>query len=320
VCFADQPRSEGRGDPYNVFEQVQEKDYEELFKCAKYSYYVTSYGDHNVWVLYDRSDINYYWENWEHNDKIKPTRFKNYVAKKTKPGTWRWGIADKLGLVKKIDDYVLMPGIYRIFVLEKQECDSWLGLNKRQKDKYVEYFVEGIRRLLKDENNPFGKFAEKLGIDDICPGRDNCPLTNEDNKVCALQINPDPKEGVLLAAKVHEQLEIGFCVKEREGMRSKAREYLLLDDSDCHPNWNDLTWKKLGSALIDDIVNAYASALDPEVLLYYCFRKDDSSLFAKTVLEIMECDQKFPMKFVRLSKDLDEIAIEVAKEITSYAK
>lgn len=282
----------GASAPKNIrdhFERIQEEDYKQLFHMVNKFYYVTSYGDHDVWVISKRADLKFYRDNYRRDKELKDSD-KN-----------------EENSVPESEEYKKRFGIHRAFVL------PLISVN----DSDAQCFIKGFKHF----------FKTKYGEYDVSQLK-GWGITNDNFK-------NSPKVqflSVLLAAKIHETLGIDFGVvpidkdiqNVERSMKDKLEALCILpSEKGCLEEWK-LGWKRLGSALFDDVIYAYAERTSPKevwcphckspseitcphcnesfaektstvenAIVYYRFEKDGSDTFAEDIVSLILENNKF---------------------------
>jgi hypothetical protein len=256
------PHSPDKGIRDN-FEMIQEQDYRHLFAMVKTSYYVTSFGDHDVWVIGESRDLNYYWDNYRRDQELKALNTKSLPI-----GT---------------KGITLLPGIHRAFILKPRNIQEEDALR----------FVKSLEGIMEKDHSKchITELPASWGVTGIEGLKSNANI----HFISAL-----------LAAKIHQELGIDFAVvvlDDAQVMDLSLKGRLEMLGVIPKPNghiaeWKNLQWKRLGSALFDDVIYAYAERTPAEgetAIVYYRFDKDDPHKFAEEIFLLVSEYRGFDM-------------------------
>lgn len=275
------------------FEKVQEKDYKQLFDMVTSSYYVTSFGDHDVWVIHKKLDLNYYWDNYKRNQKLKLNNNKTLTIKNGG------------------SDIELAKGINRIFITTDEKIDESIT-----KDN-VSAFAQVLNNLIKDN-----------GIFDILPPlRVALGITDENYIESKIQFL-----STILAAKIHKLLQINFAFvypifdtdtkKDLEILGIEVKDTNGSKDTNGYSeDRKKLSIKRLGSASFDNTVYAYAERIPADgekVLVYYQFNTKDVDRFILAMHRLVTKYEKFT-KFISIDDKYSALN-KPAKKIANIIK
>jgi hypothetical protein len=93
---------------------------------------------------------------------------------------------------------------------------------------------------------------------------------------------------VLLAGKIHESLSIDFSIVFASKLTTQQKDNLLLTFSDSLPDWQSIGWKRLGSAMIDDLIVGYADQKsDKKTIISYKFLQHIQRNFESTIVALL---------------------------------
>ena len=198
----------------------------------------------------------------------------------------------------------LMPGIHRIFIVNINNFDS----------KFINSFINGFNGIIQNAN----------GLFDI--GKLNgFAITNNNFKT-------DPRVqllSVLLAAKIHDKLNINFGIipldddKDSKILETLETLNVIQKKSECLIEWECLNCKRLGSSLFDDTIYAYAEKIQPangngnHPLIYYKFNKNDPEKFAQEIVSLSNIYKGFSKitQYQSILDQLDPISEKLAEKI-----
>ncbi len=283
------------------FNWVQEEDYTQLFEFCSYSYYVTSYKDLETWIIWDRKDLDYFFENYRRNRQLQSLNRKKSM--------------------KGAKNYQLEPGIHRIFILPKVDISKDI----------LDGFIAGL--------DPIIKGKEKYDASRLCKA------LNISQEITESEFKAKEKIKVLfalLAAKIHEHLDIDFGVifDDSPEFFSK-RECLMLQEEKMQDEWRCLDWECLGSAMFDYSFSAGAyvtrqalknkkeepkvtqnkeTAIKFPTIMYYKFDLSTPGTFCVDVVDLIDTCRKYSeirqhKKYMECLQGLNDFAVKLTKKI-----
>ena len=240
----------GRDLPYLHFERLQETDYQRLFESVRESYYVTSYGDHNVWVILEESDLKYYAANYRRNEDLKKNIINIIKARMHK-------------LRFETTKIERTPGIHRLFILDQDD-----QIVRAANNGLFMLFKNGLNGFLDKQTqpNPFSALAMARGIDLEHGDVDSAKKKFKSDSITQLFF-------IILAAKIHDKLKIEFSVINQARIGSRLKHLCLSSQDDLCSGWYDIGWNRLGSAMLDDFMVVHADMQkNQEAIINYKFR------------------------------------------------
>lgn len=303
-----------RGNRMSVdFQLVQEEDYRQLFGMVENSYYATSYGDHDVWVIDKWEDLDFYVDNYRQDVHLKVSG---------KDISFLYG--GKQNNLKR--------GIHRVFILDLFDPESVVNTDD------AKLFVEGFKKMIKEHTGEY----------DISKLQQKWNITNDKD----LKSHPKVKFlSVLLAGKICKKLDMGFGIlqydKKDDNLKMKLINLCVIPESEGKDEidegvkqFRNIGWKRLGSALFDIAVYGYAekgpskaslccpkcqtpvleASTEGNAIIYYEFENERPQYFANEMVTLINQYKEFSKvqdKYREIINmpELNNIAEELAKEI-----